>query len=533
MNPELCMGYGTIRPKPTSEFDPNWGHNMMKEERGGLTFKQYCRLDPFTDEGKLSIAKYNNFDKEWTKAVNDPKRVHHTYSEMSKRWLLLKLYATYRPRRVLHLDPIEGGHRRLAAIQTFLCAPVAGEDGMITEHAKDPNIHNMFRPKDFEDVNIINQDKGRCEKNKDIQRMTAKIIGTSLDITHEDINSEFYKVPSYVTVCYLFKKDITVPKFLTACRTVSLGLANQKRESATKDPITEVGSEICSVLKLMTDNSLQNRPQLWDHCWPNKGSFPGMVKAVDLDRAIKKYEEEHSGDYKIEKVLPNAEFLHDKCLENYCKDPMNKSNFDRFRSFMGTNTSIDGKTLSMQPPYIVPYESMSLDFNDGPSQHITAEMANKYLLVPIIIHILYSHLHGMTLKKCAKDTKCQNIVLYTMRHHIHQAGILTIKVHPAAVRVYEIGARHHTIASPEHNIIGTALYFAEFVNTCLRDVADVDTGKCDPGRKEKLDSVVNYLSSWFSTFSHFAGNPTLQEMLNAIGNRTPFQHMLTFIASRS
>jgi hypothetical protein len=268
------------------------------------------------------------------------------------------MYAKHRTKRALHLDPIEGGHRRLAAIQTFLCGPIAGKDGTIMEQTdkdKRLKIHHMFSPKDFEDVGIINKERGRLEKKRDIDERTEAIIGNALFISKTEADCEFYQERSHVTVYYLSNNIITVPEFLKACRSVSMGLANQKRESATKDPITEVGSEICSILKLMTDDSLQYRPVLHKLRWKKKGEFPAIMPKVDLEKAIKDNELAHTdGQYVISEVLENADFLHETVVEEYCRNPMDPSNLKAMRQKLaGTTKNHEGNEIEIHPPYLL------------------------------------------------------------------------------------------------------------------------------------------------------------------------------------
>ena len=110
-------GYGTIRPV---EEDKSWGLKALRsKEDGGDGYGDYLQINSFTDAGLDQIATYNDYKKEWDaeKALFD-KETHI----LQKRFVNFKLYAKFRDKRCYHIEPIEGGHRRIADVQASFCA---------------------------------------------------------------------------------------------------------------------------------------------------------------------------------------------------------------------------------------------------------------------------------------------------------------------------------------------------------------------------------------------------------------------------
>ena len=93
-------------------------------------FRNYCLLNPFTDKGLDKIAKFNSFDEEWEQ---EKQHFDENTTNSRKRFINWKLYAKYRPVRCYHIEPIEGGHRRVGAIQASMLSEIDAEEGWIDE----------------------------------------------------------------------------------------------------------------------------------------------------------------------------------------------------------------------------------------------------------------------------------------------------------------------------------------------------------------------------------------------------------------
>jgi hypothetical protein len=72
---------------------------------------------------------------------------------ISKVWRAFDLHLDNRNKRRYHLEPKEGGHRRLAIIQAELCSPVHPETASVSKP-------QLFRRKDFKNAGL---EVGHCE----------------------------------------------------------------------------------------------------------------------------------------------------------------------------------------------------------------------------------------------------------------------------------------------------------------------------------------------------------------------------------
>ena len=198
-------GFGTIRPKDKPSYD--WGKHALDE----LNFRSYCILDPFSDSGLDEIASYNGYSEQWTsvKETFDGSTAH-----VEKRWQSWKLYATSRAKRRYHLEPLEGGHRRAAAIQAVFCAEIDAEDGTISGP-------NTLRVESFNEVGIKTAE-GHSVTDDDI-------VGAAVAVTTGGLDSGFFSEPAQIELRWSTNWDVTVPVFLEASRAVSLIEAKNKR----------------------------------------------------------------------------------------------------------------------------------------------------------------------------------------------------------------------------------------------------------------------------------------------------------------
>ncbi len=60
-------------------------------------------------------------------------------------------------------------------------------------------------------------------------------------------------------------------------------------------------------------------------------------------------------------------------------------------------------TVLLKLPFIISYDSMAIDAGLGKKQHATAEMLNKWCLLPKLIHILSAHKSNIYLIEAAKN----------------------------------------------------------------------------------------------------------------------------------
>ena len=177
-------------------------------------------------------------------------------------------------------------------------------------------------------------------------------------------------------------------------------------------------------------------------------------------------------------------------------------------------------SVFLKPPFVVSYESMAVDAGLGKNQRVNTEMVNKWCLMPKFIHILWAHKMNMSLVEAAKDPRVAQIVIYAMRHHVHNHGFSNLVCH-ACVTWYGLD-RTHNMADGSNNMIMAALYLTEIVNAALTTMYDNDGAiKCQETLKDvqqkQLIGETYDVTMLFSTMNIYAGSPGIDTMINQLG----------------
>ena len=140
--------------------------------------------------------------------------------------------------------------------------------------------------------------------------------------------------------------------------------------------------------------------------------------------------------------------------------------------------------VSLKPSFVISYESMAVDAGQGNKQRVTTEMVNKWYLLPMFIHILMAHKRNNLIVEAAKDPEVARLVIYAMRHHVHNHGFSNIVGH-ACMPVYEL---HYTqcLVDNQTQVILAALYLTEIVNAALTTIHDDDNCLSESSQEELM-----------------------------------------------
>ena len=315
------VGYGTIRPS-RDKYLPDWGDKVMNtKSEGGRGFRQYCMLNSCTVKGLQSIAEYNGFTNEW---VRETALFNDSTSMEQKRFISFKLYAKFRNKRDHHIDVMEGGHRKVGNVQANFCSPLDPERGCFSK----PTSYTVAQ---FRQVGMI---PAQGIQNSDI-------IGAYNSVIKDGSNSSgFFYATAMVAVRYLKNPDISMPVFLDACCTYSEALAREKRNSATKDPFVELAIHASHFMRSMTDEALLNRPCLKKFAYKAQNKFPGVVAEGKLTKTLSWKDD----TAKIEQEIPLTEFLYSSTCHDYCQDPFDEDNKQRFMQELEVPIMVDNGT---------------------------------------------------------------------------------------------------------------------------------------------------------------------------------------------
>ena len=179
----------------------------------------------------------------------------------------------------------------------------------------------------------------------------------------------------------------------------------------------------------------------------------------------------------------------------------------------------------LKPPFVVSYESMAVDAGKGRNQRATTEMVNKWCLLPKIIHLLMAQKSGTSIVEIAKSAEVAGLVLYAMRHHVHNQGFSNIQGH-ACMPMYGYSQAQclATVASGPGQVILAALYLVEMVNAILTTIQDNEESLSNesPGdllvvRRKKLVKETAELSLLLSTMTIYANNPGIHRIIRELG----------------
>ena len=469
--PEDETGFCTVRPH--SDLGEDWGQTALTT--GG--FQDYCNIDAHTDAGLAKIAGFNKYVDEWSK-------VSSTFTEdtpmVSKIWRAFNLYVDNRDKRLYHLEPKEGGHRRLAIIQAELCSPVHPETASVSKP-------QLFRKLDFEKA-------GLEVDNAKVTDLT--IAATQNAIVEGTETSLFFTEHTVVKVSWIQDFQEPVRNILNACTILSENLSKIKRESVRKDAFSVIGTFGSKFLKLVETDSLMHRPDFSKHTYTGGNKFPAVVTKKELLKGIDEGKD-------IEQLLPMYSFLYSDVFGAYCEDPFDVEAKKAFLEHFKVPVMAEGDGVAekhIRPPFLVTWKSMACDdFLGAGVQRVTSEMVNKWLFIPPIMHQLYAAQNNMQIEQASKTMTLHDIVLYTMRHHVHQFGMLNCRGQQCMWECYKIPMTV-LITSGPNNIIGAALFIAETMNVALTGIHGKDTDGVEE-RQARLNAEASSLAKMYDTIS--------------------------------
>ena len=180
----------------------------------------------------------------------------------------------------------------------------------------------------------------------------------------------------------------------------------------------------------------------------------------------------------------------------------------------------DDAAVSLKPPFVNSYKAMSIDAGKGENQRATAEMMNKWYLLPKFIHLLMANKRNQSIKDASKEPEIARLVLYAMRHHVHNFGFSNIGGH-GCMFMYDLQYAE-LLVTDETEVILAALYLTEIVNAALTTIHDDDKQDMSADqlltiRRRKLLKETTDISLLFSTMNYYANNPGNDRMINELG----------------
>ena len=282
----------------------------------------------------------------------------------------------------------------------------------------------------------------------------------------------------------------------------------------------------------MSDNGLMCRPWLEQFDYPSPNKFPKTIlNAKELPQNLNWQTDRKQ----IESSLPLTTFLYTEVCENYCRSPFNKDTYTNFMEKLQVPRVLNGKKdvqVLLKPPFVVSYDSMAVDAGLGTKQRATAEMLNKWCLLPQFIHILMAHKYNMSIVEAAKDPKVARLVTYAMRYHVHNHGFSNIGGH-ACMPMYDLQFTQ-CLGKDQTQLILAALYLTEIINATLTTIHDDDgylsgtkQDVLTALRRKKLLKETKEVSLLLSTMNIYANCPGIDRMISELGKKIHFVNIFS------
>ena len=507
-------GYGTIRPR---DEDEEWGCNIFKSTtEGGDGYIDYVQTNSFTNEGLDEIARYNGYAQDWE---IQKKAFKKDAPVADKRWMCFLLYAANRKKRKVHLDPFEGGHRKVGMIQATFCAAYDVERASITE----PNSLTVqhFQSSGLQPKNDEN------ESGTTSDHMMRNYYWMAKDAEQD---KGFFCRSQTVRVRYLKSFTTPVKKFLESCRQVSNMCSRRKRQSATKDPFVEIATHVHEYMMSASPNALANSPDLSNFAYPGAGKFPAAVPKKELQNVNCNWK---SDPQKLEEILPLTSVLYEEVYIDYVKDPFSKEKerriLERFESprLMKDN---DGNhatddDMKLKPPYVVGWDEMSVHPYLGEKLCATARMINTWMLGPKVAQIIFSADKNKSLNEIAEDEDVHKVLLYVMRHHVHNCSTRNLSSQACMQAIYKMTYKPCLATESDDHVVFAMLYITEMANAAL-----TDKSLTDPERgRESLERVGKEVADIITSFGHRAGYPHVRKITKALCKHCLCKILLHFV----
>ena len=107
-----------------------------------------------------------------------------------------------------------------------------------------------------------------------------------------------------------------------------------------------------------------------------------------------------------------------------------------------------------------------------------------------------------------------DIVLYTMRHHVHQFGMLNYRGQHCMFECYKIPCSPYITTGTNH-IIGATLFIVETINVALTGIHGTDADSIVE-RQDRLNAEASSLAKMYDTISSYSNYSSISVCLESI-----------------
>ena len=377
----------------------NWFSEWYNE--GG---EDYLSYDPRTEEGRDEIAKWNGWGCEWTEFVRQMKKDKANNDLASSLWIyyLALHFARHGSDKNIYCGLQEGMHRACGLIQSTLNAHLEPHTGLI--NPKD----RPLRVSDFTKISEI-IDLGDHIITEAVRKMNC-IPGPDDKETNVMVNAT---LPADVT--WISNDNANVPEVMSAMRKLSEALSDEKRTSSHRTAGAFMGDAIYNFMTRIASKSIESTPDFNEtdcESTPRATAITSMKTAKKSDANVVE-----------DNLFPTCELLADEAMKKYINDPFDDNHIKDVENLL---TSKEGHASL---PYYVDYSVLVKSEKDK----FTAEIANAYYLIPVIMHFLYAEQYNKVMKTTANTPYLTELISYTLKYHCggDMGELSSYHIHPA------------------------------------------------------------------------------------------------------
>ena len=397
--------YATAVP-PTDKnqaFDTEW-FNTWYEEHGHT----YLKHDPRKKEDRYKIAEFNGFEGQWNEFLREQEEQEEELSNSEWIYMLALHYSKFgNAKHHIYSGIEEGMHRSVGLMQAAMNAVLCTDSGMINPYRREftaKEVIEVFGKKveGLNDLNISNA----------VELITTDLSTITDADKKQDLQSKQCMVndPVSVKVYYMNREDANVPLVMKAIRKQSESISNDKRTSSHRSISSHIGDAISTFLRKFDKTKVESKPDTSKKdCFVYSRSGKDIQDKVKSLAAMEKTEDE---------LYPLSAILASESMKNYINDPFDMDNIkgvEELLSFPDKRGQQEkNKVTKVTPPYYVDYSTLSLQ---PTRETMTGEIANAYILVPTIMHIIWAGLKNKVVKTTQNDEELQQLIIYTLKYH--------------------------------------------------------------------------------------------------------------------
>ena len=480
----------TYRP-PSEDFQKDWGQKILDG------WREYLLLDPTSETGRDSIARFNGWEREWEEKISS----HDDNTPVCDIIFDLALmYADKGSKTNAYFCFSEGQHRLGGVIQALTGRQLRSVDGVIERDA-------LLTYETFTRIGLVPSKD--LPTDFDIQNC----VQTALSSTELPL---FLSRSVNVRTNWITDSEVTVSSITGIQRILSEARSDSKRTSVVKKALPECATYLKDTILRVNRYSHLYRPDT------SRDAIPTPIFEKGAKAASKLLLE--AGN-KEDVAFPNMPFLFSSTYEDYMKDPRDRENSEAvYKHF--SYLAKGKKNLLLTPPYPNTHKSLALDptpqvsdeIEDSRTTHPSTWQINAFIMMPVLIHILMAEKMNITLAQASKDETVHKLVKYATRYHVVSKGLPTISTHGAFTAVYGNNATDILLAPPT-DIIAVALFMTECANTALSFILGSSDGRSITAREftNNINSAAHMNATLFATLHLKAPTLNLLDVAQDIG----------------